>query len=219
MSRVRTKEFYSRMNRVADKLALTNLSPNENKYCWVVFRKTFMFGEYEDYISRSQRAILTGMAETTVSDVKKRLIKRNIIQQNGRNTGFNLNIGQWEKVKVSLPFEKVKVSLPKGQGKAEKKGQGIVTLQRTTNELSPKKDSFYKKLSGKEIDKLELDQWYKAIMWNEGKFSIFYIQGTIDDYPFNTRMSCWYLYKDAKNVRDKEAYFSRILRNWSEQEE
>lgn len=215
----RDKEFYERQNRILEKLASINLSPNENKYCWVLFRKTFGYGKYEDRISRSQMALKTGIAETTVSDVKKRLVDKNIIQVNSKNKGFNLNTDQWEKVKVSLPFKKVKVSGLKGQGRAEEKGQGIMTYKETTKKTLQRKGNCYAKLSGKEINKLELDQWYKAIMFNEGKFSIFYIEGTIDDYPYDTRMSCWYLYEEAKDIRDKEAYFSTLLENYTKKRE
>lgn len=216
--RKRTKEFYEKVNRVMEKIALSNLSPNDNKYCWVLFRKTFGYGKYEDRISRSQMANLTGMAETTVSDVQTRLRKRNIIQVNGKNKGFNLNTDQWEKVKVSLPFEKVKVSGLKGQGIVTKKVKVSLPYKETTKKLSKEGQNFYKKLSGKEIEKLESDQWYRAIMYNVGKFSIFYIEGTISDYPYNTRMSCWYSYGEAKDIRDKEAYFSTLLRNYQEEE-
>ena len=146
----RDKIFYERQNKVVEKLALIHLSPNESKYCLVVLRKTFLFGKYEDTIRREQMAMLTGMAGTTVSDVKKRLKERGIIHSELSVIRFNLNIDQWEKVKVSLPFKKVKVSLPKGQGRAEEKGQGIITLQRNYKLNSSKKVLSKAKERGKE---------------------------------------------------------------------
>lgn len=213
------KEFYERQNKVVDKLALTHLSPNESKYCLVVLRKTFLWSKYEDLIKRELMAKLTGMDKTTVSTVKMRLIKRNIIYVKSSVVRFNLNIDQWEKVKVSSLFEKVKVSSRESEGRADKKGEGIVTLQRTNKVNISKKEISYRKLSGKEIDKLELDPWYRAIMYNTGKFSIFYIEGTIDDYKYKTRMSCWYSYVEAGSIRNKEAYFSKLLENCSEERE
>jgi len=217
MSIKRDKIFYSRQNRVIDKLAMTHLSPNESKYCWEVFRKTFAFGKYEDVIKRGQMAMLTGMDPTTASKIKKRLVKRNIIHANASMIRFNLNIDQWEKVKVSSLFEKVKVSSPDSEGRADKKGEGIVTLQRNYKVNISKKENFYKKLSGKEIEELEKDQWYKAIMWNIGKFTKDYIERTIKDYPFQTRMNCWYTYQEARYVRSKEPYFSKLLDDFCEE--
>ena len=214
--RKRTKEFYERMNGVADKIALTKLSPNEHKYCWIVFRKTFMHGKCRDYISRSQMAKLTGMAETTASDVKKRLVERNIIKQSGKITGFNIDTGQWEKVKVSLPFGKVKVSLQKGQGIITKRSRYHNTTKKLSKETTQRREDFYKMLSRTEIEKLESDQWYQAVMWNYGKFGMEYIEKTMKDYDYDTRMSCWYIYADSGNIRNKEAFFSHLLRNYKE---
>ncbi|MBA7581172.1 hypothetical protein ES708_23074 [subsurface metagenome] len=74
------------------------------------------------------------------------------------------------------------------------------------------------KLSRKEIEKLESDRWYRAVMWNYGKFSKEYIEKTIKDYDYNTRMSCWYIYQDSGNIRNKEAYFSKLLENYQAEE-
>ncbi len=74
------------------------------------------------------------------------------------------------------------------------------------------------KFSRKEIEKLESENWYRAVMWNYGKFGMEYIERTIKKYDYRTRMSCWYLYEEAKNVGDKEAYFSKLLRDYPGEE-
>ncbi len=74
------------------------------------------------------------------------------------------------------------------------------------------------KLSRKEIEGLESENWYRAVMWNYGKFGMEYIEKTIKNYDYDTRMSCWYLYEEVKNVRDKEAYFSKLLRDYPGEE-
>ena len=169
MEKRRDPIFYARQNKVVDKLALTYLSPNESKYCLVVLRKTFLFGKYEDLIRRDQMAMLTGMEGTTVSNIKTKLKKRNIIHSKGSIIRFNLNIDEWEKVKVSLPFEKVKVSLPKGKGRAEKKGKGTVTLQRNYKLNSSKK--VFSKPTQEKIERepsKERDKFFEVLRNPEG---------------------------------------------------
>ncbi|MBA7554228.1 hypothetical protein ES705_46840 [subsurface metagenome] len=78
--------------------------------------------------------------------------------------------------------------------------------------------NFYMELSRKEIDGLELENWYRAVMWNYGKFGMDYIEKTIKEYDYDTRMSCWYIYADSGNIRNKEAFFSHLLRNYREEE-
>jgi len=214
----RTREFYWFQNKVMEKLALTHLSPNESKYCWVVFRKTFGFGKYQDLIKRDLMARLTGIAETTASGVKKRLIKRNIIYANTSIQGFNLNTDLWEKVKLSLPFEKVKVSLQKGQGRAEKKGQGIITLQRTTKKLTKEGGGGLKKLSYKETEKLEKKTWLKQVMWQRSNFKERFIEEFLSKAEFMPCYDAYIAYQGAQNVRDKEAWILAKKRSGPEPE-
>lgn len=146
----------------------------------------------------------------------KELKEENLIHRNGSLTSIPGDYATWWWGGKNLP--------PPGSGKKFTKGGYKVTPETVVKNYPPKHSNtpnkhprgFYKKLSGKEIEELELDQWYRAIMYNVGKFSIFYIEGTIDDYPYNTRMSCWYKYGEAVNVRDKEAFFSHLLRNYQE---
>ena len=214
--RKRTKEFYEKMNRVMEKLAKTHLSPNESKYCWALFRKTFGYGEYKEFIKRGLMSFLTGLSRSRVSYIKKRLKERNIIFEKSSVMGFNLNTDQWEMLQVSGTFKMLQVSVPNVTDRGYKNVTGIGPLLRTNKVTSPKKEDFYKKLLRKEIEKLELEQWYQAVMWNYGKFSKDYIEKTIKDYDYNTRMSCWYIYEDSGNIRNKEAYFSHLLRNYQE---
>lgn len=169
MEKRRDPIFYARQNKVVDKLALTHLSPNESKYCLVVLRKTFLFGKYEDLIKRGQMAMLTGMDPTTASTVKQRLMKRNIIHAKASYIRFNLNIDEWEKVKVSSLFEKVKVSSPNSEGKADKKGEGIVTVQRNYKVNSSKKVSSKPTQEKKEREPSEArEQFFKDLRNPEG---------------------------------------------------
>jgi phage replication O-like protein O len=210
---IRTKEFYERMNKVMEKIALTHLSPNEGKYCWVVFRKTYGFGKYEDLIKRDLMARLTGMDKTTVSSVKSRLIKKSIIQANGDIIRFNLNIDQWEIVKVSSLLRTVKVSSLNSEGRAEKNSEGIVTLQRTNKENSKEGAGGLKKRTRKEINKLEGKEWLRATMIElEGLPK----EGTDRFLAMSDFMNCynaWLALQDAYSVRDKIAWLIAKLKS------
>ncbi|GAI76361.1 unnamed protein product, partial [marine sediment metagenome] len=112
--RKRTKEFYEFQNRVMEKLALTNLYPNDSKYCWDLFRETCGYGDFEVKRSRKMISDHTGILEVNVSRTEKRLKERNIIIVRGKYKGFNPDIAKWEKVSVPIPFEKVSVPIQKG---------------------------------------------------------------------------------------------------------
>ncbi|MBA7549042.1 hypothetical protein ES705_41513 [subsurface metagenome] len=216
--RKRTKEFYEKMNRVMEELAKTDLSKRESKYAWALFRQTLGYGEYKDKISRFKMASSTGICETHISNTQKRLKERNIIKVNGKLKGFNLNTDEWEKVPLLVPFEKVPLLVQKGTATGNKKGTATGTLITNLLNKTPRREDFYMELSRKEIEGLDLENWYQAVMWNYGKFGMEYIEKTIKDYNYNTRMSCWYIYADSGNIRNKEAFFSHLLRNYQEEE-
>ncbi len=213
---IRTKEFYKFQNKVMENLRDTYLSTNESKYCWDLFRDTCGYGEYKVKNKRSEIAEKTGISESHVSDVERRLKERNIIIVSGKYKGFNPDIAEWEKVQVSGPFEKVQVSGLKGPGIGTKKVQVSGPPLSTKRKKTPRREDFYIKLSRKEIEKLELENWYRAVMWNYGKFGMDYIEKTIKEYDYNTRMSCWYIYADSGNIRNKEAFFSHLLKKYKE---
>ena len=204
---IRTKEFYERMNKIMEKLALTYLSPNESKYCWVVFRKTYGFGKYEDLIKRDLMARLTKMDKTTVSSIKSRLRKRSIILANGDIIRLNLNTAQWEIVKVSSLLKIVKVSSLNSEGRAEKNSEGIVTLQRTNKENSKKGDLGLKKLNYKETEMLEGGEWLKQVMWQRYSFTEDFIGRILNKWGFEACYDVFLSYEESHGVRDKEAWF------------
>ncbi|GAI66425.1 unnamed protein product, partial [marine sediment metagenome] len=122
----------------------------------------------------------------------------------------------WEKVPLPVPFKKVPLPVLKGTATSTKRGTATSTLITKRKRSTPRREDFYIKLSRKEIEKLESENWYQAVMWNYGKFSKEYIEKTIKDYNYNVRMSCWYIYADSGNIRDKEAFFSHLLRDYQE---
>ncbi len=160
-----------------------------------------------------------GIGTRYTKRILKELKEENLIHRNGSLTSIPGDYIQWWWGGQNLP--------PPGGGQILQK-----RWSKVTTETVVKKDTlntptlqvntpevFYMKLSRKEIEKLESERWYRAVMWNYGKFSKEYIEKTIKDYDYNTRMSCWYLYQEASNVRNKEAYFSKLLENYQAKEE
>ncbi|MBA7545007.1 hypothetical protein ES705_37369 [subsurface metagenome] len=149
----------------------------------------------------------------------KKLTEENMIHRNGSLTSIPGDYIQWWGSGKNLPPPGVVKILQKGGQKLPlKQWSNITTLNTPTLQVNTP-EVFYMKLSRKEIEKLESERWYRAVMWNYGKFSKEYIEKTIKDYDYNTRMSCWYLYQEASNVRNKEAYFSKLLENYQAKEE
>ncbi len=216
---IRTKEFYRFQNRILEELGRTNLSQNEGKYCWRLYRETFAYGELKAKIFRDRISDLTGISGTHVSDVERRLKERNIIIVSSKNKGFNLDITKWEKVQLSGHFKKVQLPGQKGPGRAEKKGPAIRTLLTKKKENSKKGGLGLKKLSYKETDKLEGKMWLKQVMWQRWNFRIRFIDEIFKIYTFTQCYDTMIAYEEASNVRDKEAWFLARLKRDQEPEE
>ena len=203
---IRNKEFYERQNKIVEKLAKSNLSGSDLKYCLVVFRKTFGFGKYEDRISRSQIAEMTNMAEVSVSRTGKRLKKRRILIKKGKIKGFNLNTNTWEKVTMLLPFQKVTKLLPKGNNQAEKKGNEAVTYKETTKKLPKEGGEVLKKLGIRAVEKLEGKKWLRQVMWQRYGFKEEFINRIFKAYSFMKCYNAYLVFEEAINVKSKEAW-------------
>jgi phage replication O-like protein O len=204
---IRTKEFYNFQNRVMEELEKTKLSPNDNKYCWALFRETCGYGDYKTRISRERISDLTHISETHVSDVERRLKERNIIVVSGKIKGFNPDIAKWEKVQVSGLFEKVQVSGLKGPGRAEKKGPGIGTLLTKKKEYSKKGGGVLKRLKIKAVEKLEGKKWLKQVMWQRYSFKEEFIDKILNKWEFEACYDVFLAYEESHGVRNKEAWF------------
>ncbi len=216
---IRTKEFYEFQNKVMEKLRETNLSPNESKYCWTLYRKTCGYGDYKAKISRSDISGFTRISETHVSDTEQRLKERNIIIVNGKYKGFNPDIAKWEKVQLSGHFKKVQLSGLKGPAIRTKKvqlsGHPLSTKERKLQEGGVG----LKKLGIKEVEKLEGKKWLRQVMWQRGNFTENFIDKIFKMYSFMQCYDTYIAYEEAHNVRDKQAWFLAKLRRGPEPEE
>ncbi|WP_033750832.1 replication protein [Pantoea sp. NGS-ED-1003] len=102
-------------NELLEAVMLAGLTQHQLLVFMAVMRKTYGFNKKVDWISNEQLSQLTGMLPHKCSAAKSALVKRNILSQNGRLTGINKVIGDWEKPahpnQVSLP-ESGKEPLP-----------------------------------------------------------------------------------------------------------
>ena len=115
-------------NEIVEALAKIHLSGYENRILWAIFRKTYGWHKKEDWITNSQIAEMTGIADSHVSRTIKILIKRKIVTKIGKKLGFEKDYDQWEKLpkgvtthhKEKLP--KGDIELPKGVTEVTKGG-------------------------------------------------------------------------------------------------
>ncbi len=102
-------------NELLEAVMLAGLSQHQLLVFMAVMRKTYGFNKKVDWISNEQLSKLTGMLPHKCSAAKSALVKRKILSQNGRLTGINKAIGDWEKAvnpnQVNLP-KSGKESLP-----------------------------------------------------------------------------------------------------------
>jgi len=64
-------------NEIVEILAKTYLSSYESQVLWAIFRKTYGWHKKEDWITNTQIAEMTGIAESHISRTLKKLIKIN----------------------------------------------------------------------------------------------------------------------------------------------
>jgi phage replication O-like protein O len=215
---IRDKEFYTRSNKILEKLAKTDLSINQGKYCFALFRKTFGYGKYADRISRLQFKGLTGILEVNISRVRRELKVRNIIHKKGEIEGFNLNTDLWVTVSGSILLVTVSGSIPNSISQAEDSSIGADTYKELTKNSTKKGGVGLKKLSYKEAEKLEGKTWLKQVMWQRSNFSIKFIDEIFGMYDFMTCYNAYIAFQEAHNVRKKEAWILARLERGPEPE-
>ncbi|MBA7586895.1 hypothetical protein ES708_28902 [subsurface metagenome] len=216
---MRTKEVkgWGRLPRsLARALAGAKLNVYEGRVVWAIVYKTIAFNKLEDKIPQSQLVDLTGIVQRNLFRTVNSLLKKGVIFRKGNKYGVELDFSKWKNTSLEMYKEKY-ISGERKYISGDVKNTSLEMdsrdlLKRTNQD----RGDFYMKLSRTEIEKLELDQWYQAVMWNYGKFGMEYIEKTMKDYDYNTRMSCWYIYADSGNIRNKEAFFSHLLRNYQE---
>ena len=92
-------------NEIAGALMKTHLSGYESRVLWAIFRKTYGWHKKEDWITNSQIAIMTKIAETHVSRTIKMLVQRKIVIKKGKKLSFQKHYDRWKKF-LKLPSAK-----------------------------------------------------------------------------------------------------------------
>ncbi|MBA7547435.1 hypothetical protein ES705_39857 [subsurface metagenome] len=148
----------------------------------------------------------------------KQLTEENLICRNGSITSIPGDYIQWWWSGKNLP--------PPGSGKIFSKGG-----YKVTTETVVKKDTlntptlqvntpgvYATQLSEKEINALEGPEWFRAAMfWSRG-FEIDFIEKVLKEYGFNKCMSCWYIFIEATNIKNKTGFFFSLLEKYQEEE-
>ena len=164
-------------NEIVEALAKIHLSSYESQVLWAIFRKTYGWHKKEDWISNTQIAGMTGIAETHVSRTIKILIQKNLIIKSGKKLSFQKDYDRWKKLpkgvtshhKEKLP--KGVIELPKGVIKVTKGGKrklpkGVDTKETITKETITK-ENIQKTLSKASFDKEAVV--YQLVIYFEGK--------------------------------------------------
>ena len=216
--RKRHKDFMMVPNKLWEALYKKGL-PRQQRQVWdYIYRQTKGWGINFKEISTYDISKELGIPGSSVRRIKRAILKMKMLVEKGDLIGIQEDFRLWE-VGQKCPTKVVGQKCPNSRTKrVHLVGQKCPLIERQVKDKRHRREDFYMKLSRKEIEKLESDRWYRAVMWNYGKFSKEYIEKTIKDYDYNTRMSCWYIYQDSGNIRNKEAYFSKLLENYQAEE-
>lgn len=80
---------------IAEVLMQVQLSGNQNRLLWAIWRKTWGFRKKEDWISNSQLCMMTGLIKQHVNRALQELKKMKIVTKNGYKYSFNKNYDEW----------------------------------------------------------------------------------------------------------------------------
>jgi len=159
-----------------------------------------------------------GVGERYVKRILKKLKEENFIRRNGSITIIPGDYEQWWWSGKNLP--------PPGGGQVLQKEWSKVTPKRVVKKdtlntpiLQPNNPCVLATpLSREEVEKLEGLEWFRAAMIYIGGFEKEYVEKLIRNNDFHKLMDCWYIYIEAKNIRNKEGFFIKLLEKYHEEE-
>lgn len=115
--------------KIANTLSLKLCSVDMNSREWKIFNAvkhlTLGYKKSTDWISASQFEELTGIAAKKISEIKNRLIERQILISDGRKIGINFVVSEWldkNSTSKSIPLNRGK-NTPKQEPKTPKQGK------------------------------------------------------------------------------------------------
>jgi len=83
-------------NEIVEKLALQHLTPNEWRFVFALWRKTYCWHKKNEYYNTKEWMRLTNLSKYTLSEVKSSLIDKKIVTENGNKIGFNKDWSLWK---------------------------------------------------------------------------------------------------------------------------
>ncbi len=113
-------------NEIVEALARVQLSGYESRVLWIIFRKTYGWHKKEDWITNTQIAEMTGIAETHISRTIKILIRKNIVTRIGKKISFQKDYDRWKKLPKLVSIKKLPIldkKLPELVKKVTKNGR------------------------------------------------------------------------------------------------
>jgi len=141
-------------NEVVESLAKIHLSGYESRVLWAIFRKTYGWHKKEDWITNTQIAKMTDIAESHISRTIKILIDRKIVTKNGKKLSFQKDYEKWGNLPKLVTPEKLPIQdkeLPKMVSEVTKNGKKNIpklvytkeTKETTTKETIQKKGDIF----------------------------------------------------------------------------
>uniref|UniRef100_A0A6M3KBP9 Putative DNA replication initiation protein n=1 Tax=viral metagenome TaxID=1070528 RepID=A0A6M3KBP9_9ZZZZ len=121
-------------NGIVEALAKTHLSSYETQVLFAILRKTYGWHKKEDWITNTQIADMTGIAEAHISRTIKLLLQKNIIYKNGKKLAIQKDYEKWVKLPKGVTSHHG-VKLPKGDIKLPK---GVIEVTKGGKKKLPK---------------------------------------------------------------------------------
>ena len=94
-------------NEIVEALMKVQINGYESRVLWAIFRKTYGWHKKEDWITNSQIAEMTGIAESHVSRTVKMLIDRNLVTKNGKKLSFQKDYEKWKELPKLVSLKKL----------------------------------------------------------------------------------------------------------------
>jgi len=204
-------------NKTIEKLARCKTFSRRDRVLFVIIRLVNGYLETKKDIRVSVIAHRTGIEEANVRTALRALIKDKIIVRNGNYTGIIGAVVYKENGRSYMTPPKRSYMTYKGVKIDPKSGSDMTPYKENLKEKLLNKGGIALQLSRKEIDKMEGMDWFRAEMIYDGGFGKDYIEKLIKNNLFNKLMNCWYKYREASNIRNKEGYFISILEEYQEE--
>jgi phage replication O-like protein O len=205
-------------NKTLEKLARCKIFSNSARVLFVIIRLVNGYLETLKEIRVSVIAERTGIEEANVRRSLRELKADKIIVRNGNLTGI---IGAVVYLKegglYSTPHKRSNITY-KGVKYDTNGGSDSTPYKEKTKQKLLNKGVYATQLSEKEINALEGPEWFRAAMfWSRG-FEIDFIEKVLKEYGFHKCMSCWYIFIEATNIKNKTGFFFSLLEKYQEEE-